>query len=944
MLYREDGFQDQIEGELRTRVWNNLVKQKPVKMADTYDPADNTYAYYLSLPLWDIEMRSQSRIRLDIIFDTWEKTRLIDLLGQAPQHKITAKDWSFGPHSIAKGDPVDFPGVAEGSKDDIDARYWETPINQYICVYRKGEYIWGYSPSMAELKTKKTHYTLQSQVTAPLHNPSEDFVAINRTVRSIDVSGWAIVEPVEGTLNDIWVNGVKQKNIEALYTFDKASNRYNFTIPVPVQNGRNNVDLTLFAGPKDCDSCYGCANSNHSFYVEFQGAKQYPSMLVLRDPADQPINDTIKLDTTTFHVIVTDRNGNIKDDVKDNVKVKIKNLDSNDSTTVILLESDVASGIFKTNVPVAVVDKTPAQSGDREIAMNGGDRVRIWYVDASDSTDSSEAFIYSKASFPIAKRGFLRDANGDGSVDLFTVEYSIPLKQNPDSLSVAFPSSAVNYKLKVTTDGMTFAGNVLTIIPATPFANGITGFTSAMYSTGTSFLTNAGFVKSSNFQVYDSIGPVLNGEALARERLAPGNDTVEVTISEGYKVAHIEGDLLQLKKAGVNYPLTIVAVLTIVPGTNRLVLLVDAKGQSLAGGDSLFLNSASPFTDMQGNHPHPGNRRVPVVVKASLPKIAAAWYKDIDANGQIDNVVLQFSKPVQLTNTTISLRWNSGSYGTVPADSLQQLSPAEIVIRTGPSLTANEIVTGGNLQVIALYANTPKDTSLLVVADSAAPVIGGATFILSTVQMSDLRYIDTLDIVFSEPIDPASAQAIVLYALHSTVGGVDYSFTATQAMQVAQNKFRYYGYVTGVEYPNSGDLIWLPPSASLTDTKNNIQKSANNRRAPVTVADFHLSLKNVKIESGPNPFSPEMREVFMVKIEPVSRFPMQLDSSARTIIYDKVGNLIAKPMPVKKIKGVEILWDGTNNKGRFVGSGTYLMILYFKGEQQRILIGVDNSR
>jgi hypothetical protein len=43
VLYREDGYQETIEGELRQRVWDNLVKQKPKKMEDTYDPTDQTY-------------------------------------------------------------------------------------------------------------------------------------------------------------------------------------------------------------------------------------------------------------------------------------------------------------------------------------------------------------------------------------------------------------------------------------------------------------------------------------------------------------------------------------------------------------------------------------------------------------------------------------------------------------------------------------------------------------------------------------------------------------------------------------------------------------------------------------------------------------------------------------------------------------------------------------
>ena len=89
-----------------------------------------------------------------------------------------------------------------------------------------------------------------------------------------------------------------------------------------MQNGRNNVDITLFSGPPaTCEECYGCAVSNHSFFIEFQGAKQYPSLLVLRDEAMLPLSDTVRLDTTMFNVVVTDRNGNQDPKAVDEVTV-----------------------------------------------------------------------------------------------------------------------------------------------------------------------------------------------------------------------------------------------------------------------------------------------------------------------------------------------------------------------------------------------------------------------------------------------------------------------------------------------------------------------------------------------------------------------------------------------------------------------------------------------
>ncbi len=100
IVYHEDGYQAAFEENQDIRY--NIMHSRPVKMDDTYNPADQTYAYYFSIPLWGVQMKSGSRIRLDIIFDRrspWPPYE--DLMNQPPEHVITDLDWSFGPHSRA---------------------------------------------------------------------------------------------------------------------------------------------------------------------------------------------------------------------------------------------------------------------------------------------------------------------------------------------------------------------------------------------------------------------------------------------------------------------------------------------------------------------------------------------------------------------------------------------------------------------------------------------------------------------------------------------------------------------------------------------------------------------------------------------------------------------------------------------------------------------------
>ena len=949
IVYKESGYQSEFSenGDIRY----NIMHSRPVKMEDTYDPADQTYAYYFSLPLWGVEMKSGSRIRLDIVFDHRSPfPPYEDLMNEAPDHVITNRDWSFGSHSRANGDPVDFPGVPNLPKANVDSDYWDQPINYYVTIYRKGEYVWGYSPSREELKTKKTHYSMVSQVTSPLNNPSADYVFYERPIRLVDVSGWATVEPIDGTLNEIWINGVKQTNAQSLFTWNESLSRYDFTVPVPVQNGRNNVDITLFSGPPaTCEECYGCAVSNHSFFIEFQGAKQYPSLLVLRDDLWQPISDTVKLDTTRFHIIVTDRNGNQNSKTVDMVTVWIKNFDNGDSIAVVLVETGDSTGVFQTQQPVAVVDKMPDQTGPVQIAMNGGDRVRIWYIDPTDETDSSEAYITSKATFPLARLGWLKDTDGDGAADLLTVQYNTALKANVDSIKIGFPAAANVISVQPSTATMTFSGNIVSAEFAPPLQTGCTGFSTSLYGSGTSYLTSSGIVKATTFQLNDSIGPVLTGSATVMERLMPGYDTLTFTISERIRIENLQGNALYLRRAGADHELTTIGIMSETSGA--YTVLCDAHGMQFSAGDSLRFNSTSAPSDLSGNLPHVNNRPVPVLIKAIPARIDWAYYQDTDFNGSIDLVTMGFSKPVTSDRLTISFSWNKQDAAIVPGNSIVAVpgSTTAIMVAVSGGVTNNEIITAGSMDCSVLNSDYPQDTVFFdAIADSAAPVIHTAQFSLFNGNAA-INAIDTLRIVFSETVLPDSVDSIHAFNLFAMETGLPYTFSVKGRRMINQQEYLFYGSSVGVEYPQAGDSIWLQPESRVTDFRGNVQQSPLNRRVAVWVGSPDISMAMFKIPRGPNPFTPGPNSFFQIRMIPDSRLPIALDStSARAIIFDKVGNnikeLTSTPVMASTQPYFELKWDGTNRRGRIVGDGTYLLYLYFNEFKEPIYVGVKNHK
>ena len=943
VLYHEDGYQETIDGDLKQQIWNNLVKQKPTKMEDTYDPSDETYAYYLSLPLWGVEMNSQSRIRLDVIWVTWEPVRGIDLLGKPPQHKISDRDWSFGPHSKASGDPVDYPGVPELPKDDVDKSYFDQPINYYVTIYRKEEYVWGYSPSKAELATKKTHFELTSQVTSPIINPSEDYYLNEGSAKTVSVKGYAKVLPVDGRINDIWVNGVRLADPSSVITWNQSTQNYDFDISVPVKNGRNQVDVTLFAGPSEnCEECFGCAVTNHSFFIEAPFIQQYPSNLSVRDVNLNVMGDTAKIDTTVFHVIVTDKNGNQNHGAKDTLWVSVYNPINGDSNVVRLVETADSSNVFQTEVPISVVSLSAAQTGPAQISMSGGDKIFISYIDPTDPADSSGAYLVSKADFPVALAGKLRDVNGDGAIEEMVVEYSIPLTSVPDSFVISFPNATTPHTAVAGVDSFRITDSRYITVYFNPLLpRGVTGFSSGSSGQGKSYLTHQGNSRVSSFPLADSAGPVLNGPVTYYERLSDGNDTLTVSFSEIINVSKFKGDVLILHKLSGNFPLNVLGVIGAEPGTNTLKIIVNSGSAQIEEGDSVSISSAGALTDMSGNHAHPSNPHVPVIIKAASPRLSAACYKDTDHNGKIDLVEITFLKEVDTADLQFGFNWNNDPRVLVSRSSVfyPDTDHKKINVHVEGLLTGTQIVTGGAMWVTLVHADYPDNEMGITAVDSAAPVIVSALFAPSDGNTAIVK--DTLTITFSEPVkDVISSNP---FNLLSTGSGREYSLVLEFLTRIGETKQVFLvTFYKDIDFPSNNDSIRIDPESGIADQRGIVQIYPDNRYAPLQMKSAKFS---IEIDLGPNPFvinqsliedNGEMppgvagRRGIVIKVSPLARVTTMPELSGNVEIMDALGSKIFKGNLVKgtgNTSNLYLAWDGTNKRGRYVGTGVYIAII-----------------
>jgi hypothetical protein len=938
-MYNSAGFQLTVPTQDDIRA--AIQKQKPIKMSDTYDPKDSTFAYYLAAPLTGAIMNPGSRIRFDVVMDRRSRNAPYqDIMNAPPDHIVTARDWSYGPHT----DPIYFPGIPTMTKEDVDNNYFTAPIDYYMTVYRKGEFVWGYSPSDSEQTTKINHYELKTQITSPLTNPTQDYVFFERTVNTVNVSGWATVMPIDGTINDLMVNDARLDPM--LYVkWNQSLGRYDFTVPVPVKNGKNSVDITLFAGPSaTCDKCYGCVASNHHFFIEFRGAKQYPSSLLLKNITNDTIasGDTVHIDTTMFNIIVTDRNGNLNGKSRDTLFVSIVNPGTGDSTAVMLVETGDSTSQFGTIAPLAVVSE---KKGDNQILMNPGDMLYITYTDPSDPTDVSSANVVTKADFPIAQRGWLLDKNGDGRADSAVVIYNRrSMTAGPDSLRFYFPDTGSVQIIKQGQGAISFSDNAVRAAFALPFASNITAFYPTNKGSGISYFSVQSIVKKNTFPVFDSIGPVITS-ATAIERLENGVDTIYVSFSEPIQSRTLVGASLILIKNGV--PNTIVVDTFKQVSGGMFVVALSTSSAAPKAGDSLRINFEGPLRDQLGNRAHPLNRPVPLATREIAPSLVSAYYLDRDsgiADGVVDIATIKFDKKVKLDGLSLVFDWGvnfpkvtvqSAAIAIVPGD-----STAVTVNLKGLFSSKPLIKTSGNMNVMSQWKEFPGQPDNIRLQDSAGPVISTASYLLSGEIGSDC---DTLLVFFSEPVSMAPQATPFKFLKRGD--SASYMVTVSLLKELSNDTMARFCADANptVGAPRSGDSIWINPSGGIFDVLGVVQGNERNRRVALKVNQPNSELM---VQIMRNPFDPRTPipipnmgvQGTAIRISTINPKAKLQTMTGSIKIFDLLGNLVYEDNVIKLGNGSPsyyyFAWEGRNRANRFVGAGTYLVELKYIAEGQ----------
>ena len=565
--YNEAAFNDTCSAATQKELDGLFRQTFPQKIEDTYDPTDGTWQWYFPIPLGSTIIKSSSRLRLDVMFDRrseWEPH--LDLMNDTPKKKFYCNDgtswtsqakdrlsqnpgdWSWMPHSKKNGDYADFEGIPCLPKnfgdDDI------APINPYVSIYRKDEFVWGYSPSKKEMETKKAKYELTVSLDPPFNVSNGSHIDIDQSNSTVHVKGKAHITE-NGYITKIWANGVKisgkafvdqqsldkwlldESGTNIIAKYDIPTDMWDLDIPVKMGIGSNKVDVTIFAGPDPtCDACTengGCAFENRTYYINFSKGDATASQLVIKDAQGNAIVSPANPEGTTFYIDLLD-----KDKIKskaNSVDVLIINNKKNDQLKVTLNADPNNPGHFVGGPIKAVNHSKETRNQTSEISFFAGDTIQVVYTDPDDEDDVSKQTFFAESKIPSPQKVLAEDTDCDNKADQLKITFTNKLAEDYTLDSIKYFIEGMTDSVKVPLVASKYADMnevVISIdtslVPKNPSPSGKI----------TVYITDHGTANAETAKIADGIFPTLESVSILEKSDDDnsGLDTIMIAFSE----------------------------------------------------------------------------------------------------------------------------------------------------------------------------------------------------------------------------------------------------------------------------------------------------------------------------------------------------------------------------------------------------------------------------
>ena len=642
----------------------------PQKLEDTYNPATGEYDWYIPIPLGGTTIKSSSRMRIDIGFSSGiYQNNMCETLRTPSKKRLvtggTSNDWSWAAHKRDE-DGADYEGVPAWDKDQGD--FEQAPINPYIVVYRKDEFISGFSPSYKEMTTKRAHYDMTVAFDAPFNVSNGSYVQIDSAKSTMYLTGTALISE-SGYVNAIWVNGValSKEQLQKAAVYNYETGRFDLNIPAKMTIGTNKVDVTIFAGPNpECSECQengGCAFVNRTYYVQFSKGDRTQGALLLVQKDGNSVTSPAKIDgSLQFQIQLRDKDSRHHT----TMVVKLFNSRTGDSTDVTLNRTNDALGYFEGEWLTASM----SEAGLPNVNFLGGDTIWVKYQDPADDEERDSVWFYSQPTRPDPKKALLTSntctTTGDAITDMtLNMEFS---GSTFDGTNIILDSVEV-------TINSTASENTFVLTPAAPVVGATATFTFPDTLVGvanpkglvTVYMRENGKQQMASVTITDAVKPKLASVSiLENENHENDNDTLKVSFSEPVNLpSKTEWPLVIYDGTTevVQADIRVISATTSDDGKSWMYVIQGNTGGNLVKpGFRAQIDGAFNVTDMATNTLA---TCAPVtIIESTRPvPVRYATITDFEGDGQPDEIYIEFVRVLRDKNIpdTVDVYWGNPS-------------------------------------------------------------------------------------------------------------------------------------------------------------------------------------------------------------------------------------------------------------------------------------------
>lgn len=672
------------------------------------------------------------------------------------------------------------------------------------------------------------------------------------------------------------------------------------------------------------------------------------------DSAGTEIDENLSIEgcSDQFVPIVIKRIGK-----KDN-KFVVVNADSD--TVSFDIETSSGIGVYPTNEPgVEKINKVNKMKGQitlwikaTGLASQKGS-IRVYPIDNPAVLSGERGkidFIQCNAS--IVSAAYFAD-NGDGRVNRLEIYYddTLAVTEIPDTFQLYWPNRQSEPKIVMGSDQSSVKLDPnnkkhLTVTLKDPFNPSPLVTVNNVPTLGISFWRNPlldepPLIKA-NFNINDSVGPLINSAILVENLDKSKDDTIYITFSE--KVNNIKGESLKLVKKNQGKEVTLNVDKDFIYSGDTIKIVVKSLGDdSPVEGDSLYIRSSGPMIDIYNNHAHKENRPVRIGLKGVQPGITSAFYSDYNGDGKVDFITIKFNKKIKIDSTEIKFTWADGDATPILDKSKGKFThngtDSMMLIVEVTGLFKDKIKTSGAMNVEAIYQNFGNAKFAWTVDDSAAPVIVEGRVHPGSITDDGKANKDTLKVTFSEHIKQMDLSQKEFFLFYHK--GYSYKMNLTKHREEGNNVISFIVDKIDVtdetlkkeefNFPKNDDSLQMRTGTDgiFADDHYNYQKNPDNRMAPLIVLAIPTS---VEVKAGPMPFVPGKEKV-KITIKPKSKATDGKSDSifAWVAIYDRTGNVVYNSAGEynSNTGSVDIEWDGYNKKRKKVDRGTYMAIVNY---------------